>query len=464
MNTIQLLADHLSQVSVDQLPDSALSSARQCLLDALGCAAAGRHHPAVVNARSWAKEAFAGEDALIWFSTDTLAARGAAFVNAFSTSIMDLDDGHRAASGHPGAAVVPAVLTVAQSVGASLSSVLVAIACGYEAGLRTARARNPALLRSVATGRWTAVAVAGGVGKLLGLAPSVLAHALAIAENQAPNVMAADHAGFAGSDVKEGIPWSVLTGISAVEQAMHGLRGYLGALDNPEIYVPGEAASNPGQRWLIETTYFKRYGCCRWMHGALDAVLEMRGAGLAVADIERVEVGTFARAFALANDPRPTDVIAAQFSIPFCMAVALIEGVDGLLPLAPGLLLREDIRALAKRVELRCDLALNELFPAQVPARVTVWTAGASAALHREVLVPLGDPLNPLRPDQMAEKMSKLLSGSTYREPMKDLVSQLLAVAAPGSARDTISMKMVRDFIGVASGANLDTRRPSLVH
>lgn len=448
MTTLETLAEYLASRSLENVPASSLHSAARCLLDALSCAAAGYQHPAVRQAGAWARRAFHGDEASVWFTAERLAGRGAAFVNACAASILDLDDGHRAASGHPGAAVVPAVLTMAQTYGASLETVLLALVCGYEAGLRAARAREPARLRSVATGRWSTLAVAAGVGKLLGLGPQVLAHALALAEAHAPNLMAADHAGFAGSDAKEGVPWSVLTGISSVEQAMQGLRGYLSALDNPEVYVPGAARAGLGEPCLIETTYFKPYACCRWIHGAIDAVIDMRGAGLRACDVRHIDVATFRRGAGLANEIRPVDLIGAQFSFPFCVAAALVAGSESLMPLDPALLRRGDVLALAERVGVREDDAMTVRFPAQVPCRIEVHTAGD--VWRREVLVPLGDPLNPLDDEQLSIKAARLAALSGREEAMDRLVRLLLTGAISHCPGTWPELGPVLDFVGAA--------------
>ncbi|MCK7469781.1 MAG: MmgE/PrpD family protein [Desulfomicrobium escambiense] len=78
----------------------------------------------------------------IWFGGGRRQAAFAAFANSAAASALDLDDGHRAAGGHPGAAVIPAVLAVAQEVQAGWSEVLAALVAGYEVGVRISAARD----------------------------------------------------------------------------------------------------------------------------------------------------------------------------------------------------------------------------------------------------------------------------------------------------------------------------------
>ncbi|CAM3687265.1 2-methylcitrate dehydratase PrpD [Bordetella sputigena] len=447
MTTLQTLARRLCAASTDTLPQSALSSARKCLLDLLGCAAMGRDNPSVRHAREWASEAFPTGKHRIWFSADTLSMPGAGFVNACAASILDLDDGHRAASGHPGAAVIPAVLAAAEKTSASMGEVLTAIVCGYEAGVQIARARVPYPNRSVASGRWTALAVAAGAGRLLRLSEEELAHAMGLAEAYAPNMLAADHAGFAGSDSKEGIPWSVIAGLSAVEQVAHRFHGYISALDNPAEYIPGAILNNTSDPWLIEGTYFKPYGCCRWIHAAIDAVLDMRRAGVDASAVESIEIATFARACSLANDPAPRSTIAGQFSIPFCVAVALVDGEEGLLPLRPQALTRGDILGVANRVSWRCDAELDQMFPAQVPARVTMRMRGKT--MDSLVAVPLGDPACPMLASHFAAKFAARRSGGNTDDFSK-MMALLLPESPPTQQEDDAALQAIGKFVAPA--------------
>ena len=303
----------------------------------------------------------------------------------------------------------------------------------------------------MATGRWSAAGVAAAVGKLRRLGPKPLAAAIAIAEAQAPNLLAADHSGFTGGDTKEGIPWSVLAGIAAVDQAALGLQGYRAALDNPDMYVPGAAALDFGTSFLVETTYFKLYGCCRWTHSAIDAILEMRRGGVEPHRVDTITIATFQRALNLKNMTRPTDVIAAQFSLPFGVAVALVEGPEALLLLNPSLLTRRDVIQVAERIHLELDHELDAYFPAQVGARVTL--LAGTEKLEREVRFPRGDPANPLSDEGLIRKSVTLFGGVRAEDEVRSLV-QSVFTARPASRSGGVGlMKSVLSFLrGSSSG------------
>ena len=88
----------------------------------------------------------------VWFSTGRLHPTGAAFVNSTATSILDLDDGHRGPLGHPGAAVIPSALAVAQETNASGLALLASVVAGYEVCTRVGASERR---RSYHTGNWS---------------------------------------------------------------------------------------------------------------------------------------------------------------------------------------------------------------------------------------------------------------------------------------------------------------------
>jgi hypothetical protein len=117
----------------------------------------------------------------------------------------DLDDGHRMARGHPGAAIIPAALAAAQEAGSTTEQLLQAIAVGYEVGVAVGAARR----FYANTGMWSGYGVVAALGFLRHTPREQLAHAFAIAGISAPNQL---HAGAGpafraqeGSDIKEGI-------------------------------------------------------------------------------------------------------------------------------------------------------------------------------------------------------------------------------------------------------------------
>ena len=390
------------------LPAATVGAVKNCLIDLFGAAAAGFHSPAATAVRRTAGIMFPPGRTTVWFSPDRLGSIASAWANSAAASAMDLDDGHRGAAGHPGASIIPACLAAAEEVEATGAELIAAVAVGYEVACRVASARpNQELLPSMSTGRWCAYGAAAGVGLLRRLEPPVLAQALSVAGVQSPDMAAARYSGIMGNGVKEGIPWATLTGLTAVELALRGLTGPLDILDHPDYYRSEEIVANLGQTWAVEQVYYKPYACCRWIHPALDAVLDiLADEKLPPENIVRIEVDTFERTLTLNNYADPADLESAQYSLPFCLAAVVRAGKDSLLPLRERLLSRADIVDLARRVEVRADPVMTAGFPAQTAARVRVICKDRE--LTRQVDFPYGDPANPLSEERIRLKFNQL--------------------------------------------------------
>ena len=408
--TTRILAEYVRDTAAGT-PDAAVArAAANVLIDLIGCAAAGYHSPAAQAARNTVQRLYAAGPTPLWFTSDKRRPEGAAMANSTAASALDLDDGHRQAGGHPGAAIVPAVLAAAPAAGTNGRDVVAAFRVGYEVAVRVAGARDFIRLDTLSTGRWCAYGVVAAAGLLVRDTPQVLATAFAIAGVLSPGLSAAGYSKLMGNQVKEGIPWAVMTGLTALELARQGLTGPLDILDHPDYFNPAAITAGLGTGSALATVYLKPYACCRWIHAAIDAVVELAGGGaLDPGGIRTVDVYTFERALRLNNSADPDTLEGAQYSLPFCLALAAYEGAEALLPLSPEWLHRPEITALATRVHLHVDPALDARFPAEAGARVCVETA--AGRLERTVRHPLGDPANPMDRIQLTNKFRRLAAG-----------------------------------------------------
>jgi 2-methylcitrate dehydratase PrpD len=407
MFTTQKLADFVFGLNCEDLPSGVWESARRCLIDLIGVACLGYNTSAARAMRITAEGLFTTGRASIWFDHRKLTPSGAALANAAAASALDLDDGHRQAAGHPGASIIPAALAQGQAVDASWREIVLAVIIGYEVGCRISAAREFEKLPTMSTGRWCAYGAAAAAGRLRGLDPGRLAQALSIAGVQSPEMSAAGYSQVMGNQVKEGIPLATMIGLTAVHLAESGLTGPLDILDHKDFFEAGKISEDLGNRWAIDQVYFKPYACCRWNHAAVDALLAIKTKhSLDPASIETIEVHTFKRALMLSNETNPATIEGAQYSLPFCLAIAAIDGARGLLPLCQETLGRRDLVQLAHRVVLRIDKDLGALFPEKAAARVKILTR--SGHFEKTVIEPLGDPANPFSQADLENKFLEI--------------------------------------------------------
>ncbi len=444
-----ILADHICSVSKAARPASIDETALRCILDLLGAAIAGAGAKGPAAARQSASLIFGEGTAPIWMSAKTAAPVAALLCNAAAACALDLDDGHRAARGHPGACVIPTVLTLATQSKVTGHALVSAIIAGYDIGVRIAAAQNPQGIPTRQSGRWAAFAAVAAGASMMRTRPAHIAQALAIAGVLAPNQQANGSSGYSsdtGNDVKEGIAWSTATGLTALYLAMSGHTGPADLLDHPDYYDRERIVDQLGDRWEIGGTYFKLYACCRYIHAPLDALLAiMIEHALVAEEITGVTVDTFGWAVRLGNKTNPENLVDIQYSLPYCLAVAAIHGPAALAPVDVRLLNRPDLSRFAERVRINADPEFDRLFPHQTLARVTVETT--RGIFRSQVAGPVGDPARPLAFGALGGKFRRVTRGVISPRQQETLINAVLRLLSDdgrllidelGSARSSL--------------------------
>lgn len=399
---VKRIASYVEAAREGRASERARQAVYRCVHDLLGAAAAGLQAAGVVAVRAAARAAMGSGGVPIWFTGRSGSFIGAAWANSAAASALDLDDGHRLARGHPGAVVIPTALAVAHEIGAGHEELVNAVVIGYEVGVAIGGARTV----YGNTGTWAAYAAVATAAALRRSSGRVLAHALAIAGESAPNQLFSSAAAQVpppeGSDVKEGIPWSVVTGLIALELAEAGHTGPRNILDSTVHYrFEGELAL--GSALHVCNTYFKLYACCRHIHAPLDALLALIDQhGLDPREIDEIEVRTYGGALRISNKSDPDNLVDIQYSIPYCLALVAMAGPQALLPLTSEALGRAEVVALAKKVKLTLDPELDGQFPEKTLARVSVTCA--NRRLVSEITAPRGEAANPLTKAELDAK------------------------------------------------------------
>jgi len=392
---VRIIASYVEQFRERRAPEPARQATIRCILDLLGAAVPGMSAQGAVAVRNMAHKTMGAGDVPIWFAGMGSSVIGAAWANSAAAAALDLDDGHRLARGHPGAAVIPTAFAVARETGATLEQIVSAIVIGYEVGVTIGAAR----VAYGNTGTWSSYAVLATAAALRRTPREILEHALAIAGESAPNQLFSSAPvprtpAPEGSAVKEGIPWSVVTGLVALGLAEDGHTGPRNILDSTRHYSFPDTLSM-GSFLHICNTYFKLYACCRHVHAPLDAMLDvMHQHRISAEEIDTIEVESTSGAMRISNRVRPENLVDVQYSIPYCLAIAALRGPDALLPLTENVLANDALAELAGKVRLSISPEFDAVFPEKTLARVTIVCRGQRFV--SPVTAPKGEATNPL--------------------------------------------------------------------
>ena len=162
-----------------------------------------------------------------------------------------------------------------------------------------------------------------------------------------------------------------------------------------------------GREWEILRVGYKPYPCCHLNHAYLDCALELRrAAGVSADAIEHIECRVPAGEVPIVCEPvdvkrRPRTSYDAQFSLPFSVASAFIDGAVGLDTYAPSRLADPRVLALADRVTHVIDPEAS--FPRSFPGWVRV-RLHDGRELEARVPHGRGGPERPLPPEALVEK------------------------------------------------------------
>ncbi|CAD6562970.1 hypothetical protein LMG24235_08212 [Paraburkholderia sabiae] len=348
----------------------------------------------------------------LWFDGRQTTAAGAIFANSCAAAVLDMDDGHSEARGHPAAAVIPAVLNLAAEIGASADEVLSAIAIGYEVGIRIKAARGDHGQKgwNGQSGVWTGFCVAVATGWLLRASEEQIANSIALAGVYSPNLVATSYTKELGADVKEGIPWSAVAGYSSMILAKLGHAGFRDTLDHSPFYDSSVILHELGAGEMkIVGNYFKPYANCRHFHAALKALeTVMAEHAIKPSDITSVKVYIYDYAMRLSNATQPENLTDIQYSIPYCMAIMAILGADSLMPIDESLLGRPELVSFAEKVEIVPDPEYSAIYPRMTLNRIDVFTANGTYSSPTT-----RPPCGPYAPMSMQELERKFRNASS---------------------------------------------------
>lgn len=436
------LVSFVRRLNPEGLSNRVRHQASRCVLDLLGVAIAGTRTPMSQIGARFAYEQFGAGKATVIGSRRPLSVTGAAWVNCSAASALDLDDGHRMAMGHPGACVIPAALAIAETAGASGREFLAAIVAGYEVAVRASVARVPWYKdRMYSSGIWGVFGATVAAGKLLGFDEATLQSAIGNAASHGPFPPGGLQANY--SMVKEVIGWAGMTGCAAALLAQQGFIGPEDVMDYSGRWDTAQLVDGLGdpEWYAILGAYFKPYAVCRWAHSPVDAVLDLAARhGVRPEEIEKILVETFYEVTRLVNYA-PRNAIAAQFSIPFALAIALLHHRIEPEDVSEENLQKPEILDLARKVEVVVDPEINGQFPAKTIARVTMRTA--RGPFQTTVEYPRGNPENPLSDGDLKAKFRSLTAKILGESTSQKLQAAIFDLAR---ARDVTSVTQLLAF------------------
>lgn len=414
------LARFASGLDAAGMKPEVLQAAKDNIFDTLSCAWAGSSAKAVAEITGLVREWGGAPQADMFVFGGKYPAHHAAWANSVMAHARDYDDTHDAAILHAGISVVPAALAAAQLSGkATGADLLAAVAAGLEVTCRLGVATQVDLIESgfiysSLLGYFGATAAAG---RAFGLDEAEMLDALGIVYSS----VAGNHQVTRDASLMKRVQPALAAkaAVVAVQMAKAGITGPRNVFEGADGFIRvylhdrfdvGILRDGLGKRFELLNLSYKPYPCCRDTHAAVDAIRQLRTeCGRPASDIDFIRVGTTIGGYQMVCVPEevrlaPTTIVEAQFSIPYTVAAAWIDGALNIGHFSDEALGRRDILDLAGRVRPFVDPDIEREWSRFVPPALVEVHFRDGSTLRSRVDYAKGHPANPMSRADFAAK------------------------------------------------------------
>jgi 2-methylcitrate dehydratase PrpD len=444
------LADFVLGLEPAILPPECLEAAKRCFVDYFAVTLAGSQEPIARALRGYLGGESGASTVVGNFSKTSL--ENAAFANGTLGHALDYDD-VKSNIGHASVVIAPALLALGELRGSTGAEILTCFVAGFEMSCRVA---NSVESRHSQQG-WHTTSTCGvfgaaaACGKLLALHKDALVGAFGMAASFSSGLRR--NMGTLAKPIHVG--QAAQSGLKAALLASRGIYGDRKIFSDEQSY--GDVFSSPhdeealvsnlAKSYEILANGFKLYPCCASAHAAIDAVLQLRKEHqIDPEKVEAVRVGTVPLGLDNLVYSRPRDTTQCRFSMPFCVALALIDGWITVENFSGNRLADERMKRLMQKVTMYRDPDMAPLgYRGTGNANVTLTTKDGQI-FKRWVDAARGRASNPVSNDELWTKFRACAGPALSEIKSEKLLSLLISFE---------ELPNVRELLALASGPHL---------
>lgn len=418
------IAEWVSGFSFKDIGSEELLEFKKRFIDTMAVALGAYWEEPVVIAR-WVAESTAGSrlPATVWGSGVRVAFDHAAFANGCAVRYLDFNDTYLSKEALHPSDMIPALVAAAEVVDADGRKLLEGMAVAYEVAARLADAYS---VRGKGWDHVTyiAIATAAGVSKVLDLDVGRVEHAVNIATTIAP-ALRQTRAGeismwkacAASNAARDGLLAAILAsrGMTGPSPVFEGKFGFF------KVALGGDTFDLTfGGRLKVMETSIKYWPVEYHSMSAVEAALKIREktGPIKPEDVEEVDVKTFTVSYRIiVEDPEkwdPKTRETADHSLPYIVAVALLDGRVWLESFKPERFLAEDVRRVMKKMKIEVEPGYDRIYPEGIGNRIKVKLRDGRV-YEEESIHPPGHYKNPLTREQVEDKFWRLVEGIVDR-------------------------------------------------
>ena len=415
------LADRLVEFALgtrfEDLPAEVVTEARRRLLDTIACAVGAIVETAPGIARRVAS-ATQGQPSTALVGGGQSASDWAAFANGVHIRYLDANDTYLSLEpAHPSDNWA-AIWAAGESAGASGEDWITAAAVAYEVQCRLCDAAS-IRARGWDHTAYGSISATLGAARLFKLDHAQAVHALGIAGTTG-TALRLTRAGELSMWKGCAFAFTARNAVFAAQLAALGMTGPAPLFEGEmgfmqQVSGPFELPRLGGPTaadWMLPRTAIKFVPAEYHSQSAIAAAFDLR---LRICDLQRIrsiEIATFRTAVEIiAKDPekwRPQTRETADHSLPYCTAVALLDGTVSAAQFTPERLSDARLLDLIAHTTVVEDHALSLRYPESIPNRVTVVLDDGTTMIC-ELAYPPGHHRNPMSDTQIAAKFHDLV-------------------------------------------------------
>jgi 2-methylcitrate dehydratase PrpD len=411
------LAEYAAGLRYEDLPPAVIQRAKDCITDTVAVIVLGDAMPwSQIVVRYAQRVGAGGRSRVLGADGPTLQAPAAALANGALAHAFESDNLTKPGAGvHPGATLLPPAMAIAQERGNSGRELITAVVAGFEVmyriGYATKHSNERRGFHAPGTTGPFGAAIAAGI--LLNLDAAAMTNALGIAGSMAAGLMEFARSGTGAMVKRLHLGRAAEAGVVAASLAADGFTGPTSVIEGEAGFLKvfctewnlADVTRGLGTDYATMNLCLKRFPVHMTAQTGVQAVLELMAEhGFTGARVDQVTVAGTERMATINNNRNPTDMMMAQYSIPFCVALALFRDPRDPASFDDSALTDTAIRAMTARVAV---------IVADPPTKV----AGASIVtirlkdgreFTREVEEFNGTPARPLDRNELRDKFTTL--------------------------------------------------------
>jgi 2-methylcitrate dehydratase len=345
----------------------------------------------------------------------------ATFVNGNLIRFLDFNDTYLSLEpAHPSDNLAP-VLAVGEARDASGKEMIAAAVLAYEIQCRLCDACS---LRKQGVDHVTygAISSAMAAAKLMRLDAARITHAIGLAgvcnvalrQTRSGELSMWKGCAFANAG-RNGVFAATLAadGMTGPAPIFEGDLGFMKLVTRePFTVAPMGAENGAAPEFMITKTYIKFWPAEYHSQSAIDAALQLRKLIGDISKVARIDIHTFEASYNIIGKYReawtPKTRETADHSLPYCTAVALLDGDVYLHQFDPERFTAPDIVNLTAKVHVHLDDALTPRYPKGIPNRIVI-TLTDGRQFTKEVEFPRGHAGNPMSDDEIVAKFRRMV-------------------------------------------------------